>query len=174
VQRDTQARRVHLHEHRVTLIPVLASPATAFLAGPNYPGRSEKSHVSGRKLGLARVVVDGAVRDCLELHEIGSPVFAFGANPNGPTKSIGGRINHPVSVRGVMVCPGDYITANADGVVVVEKWKIASLLPLAEKKVADEAKRIAAIAQGATSAPWLDGPLRAAGVLREGERLSFE
>lgn len=126
---------------------------------------------SCRKLGLAGVVVDGAMRDSLELREIGFPVFSFGTNPNGPTKNIGGRINHPVSVGGVMVSPGDFITADADGVVVVEKWKIASLLPLAEKKVADEAKRIAAIAEGATSAPWLDAALRAAGVLREGEKL---
>jgi regulator of RNase E activity RraA len=126
---------------------------------------------SCRKLGLAGVVVDGAMRDSLELREIGFPVFSFGTNPNGPTKAIGGRINHPVSVGGIMVSPGDFITADADGVVVVEKWKIASLLPLAEKKVADEAKRIAAIAEGATSAPWLDAALRAAGVLREGEKL---
>jgi 4-hydroxy-4-methyl-2-oxoglutarate aldolase len=124
-----------------------------------------------RKLGLAGVVIDGAVRDSLELRGIGFPVFSVGTNPNGPTKNIAGRINHPVSAGGVTVRPGDFVTADADGVVVVERERIAALLPLAEKKVADEAKRIAGIAQGQTSAPWLDAALRSAGVLREGETL---
>jgi 4-hydroxy-4-methyl-2-oxoglutarate aldolase len=124
-----------------------------------------------RKLGLAGIVIDGAVRDSLELRDIGFPVFSFGTNPNGPTKNVAGRINHPVSVGGVVVCPGDFVTADADGVVVIEKSKLQALLPLAEKKVADEAKRIAAIGTGDTRAPWLEGALRAAGVLREGEAL---
>ena len=124
-----------------------------------------------RKLGLAGVVIDGAVRDSLTLCDMGFPVFSVGTNPNGPTKNVPGRINHPVSVGGVTVQPGDLVTADADGVVVVARESIAALLPLAEKKVADEAKRIAAIAQGKTSAPWLDAALRTAGVLREGETL---
>jgi 4-hydroxy-4-methyl-2-oxoglutarate aldolase len=123
-----------------------------------------------RKLGLAGIVLDGAVRDSLELRDIGFPVFSFGTNPNGPTKNVAGRINHPVSVGGVVVNPGDFVTADADGVVVIEKARLAALLPLAEKKVADEAKRIAAIGNGDTRAPWLDTALRAAGVLREGEK----
>lgn len=117
------------------------------------------------KLGIAGMVVDGAVRDSLELRKIGFPVFSVGTNPNGPTKNMAGRVNHPVSCGGVTVCPGDFITADADGVVVVERDKVGALLALAEKKVIDEAKRIAGIAQGATSAPWLEGALRAAGVL---------
>lgn len=117
------------------------------------------------KLGIAGMVVDGAVRDSLELRKIGFPVFSVGTNPNGPTKNMAGRINHPVSCGGVTVCPGDFITADADGVVVVERDKVGALLPLAEKKVIDEAKRIAGIAQGTTSAPWLEEALRAAGVL---------
>lgn len=119
------------------------------------------------KRGLAGVIIDGAVRDSLELSELGFPVFSVGTNPNGPTKNAPGRINHPVSVGGVTVCPGDFVTADADGVVVVERGKIEALLPLAEKKVADEAKRIAAIKEGQTNAPWLEAALRNAGVLRE-------
>ncbi len=124
-----------------------------------------------RKLGIAGVVVDGAVRDSLEIEEIGFPVFSVGTNPNGPTKNVGGRIGHPVSVGGVTVNPGDFVIGDADGVVVVERSKIASLIPLAEKKVADEAARIAAIQAGDTAAKWLDSALRAAGVLKQGETL---
>ena len=124
-----------------------------------------------RKLGIAGVVVDGAVRDSLEIEEMKFPVFSVGTNPNGPTKLVPGRIGHPVTVGGVTVHPGDFILGDADGVVVVERDRIESLLPLAAKKVKDEAKRIAAIQQGDTAAKWLDAALRAAGVLKEGERL---
>jgi 4-hydroxy-4-methyl-2-oxoglutarate aldolase len=124
-----------------------------------------------RKLGIAGVVIDGAVRDVLEIEEMGYPVFSAGSNPNGPTKLVPGRIGHPVTVGGVTVHAGDFVLGDADGVVVVERDKIASLLPLAAKKVKDEAERIAGIHQGDTAAKWLDGALRAAGVLKEGERL---
>ncbi len=124
-----------------------------------------------RKLGIAGVVIDGAARDALEIEEMGYPVFSVGTNPNGPTKLAPGRIGHPVTVGGVTVHAGDFVLGDADGVVVVERDKIESLLPLAAKKVKDESERIAGIQKGDTAAKWLDAALRAAGVLKEGERL---
>ena len=124
-----------------------------------------------RQLGIAGVVIDGAVRDSLEIDEMDFPVFSVGMNPNGPTKQVAGRIGHPVTVGGVTVHPGDFVIGDADGVVVVERDKLESLLPLAAKKVADETARIAQIKQGKTSASWLDAALRTAGVLKEGESL---
>jgi RraA family protein len=123
-------------------------------------------------LGLGGVIIDGAIRDTDELRELGFPVFAVGANPNGPTKFIPGRINWPVSAGGVTISPGDLVVGDADGVVVVEREKAASLLPLAAKKVADETKRLDDIkAKRALKPGWLDASLRAAGVLKEGETL---
>ena len=43
-----------------------------------------------RQRGIAGVVIDGAVRDSLEIDEMDYPVFSVGTNPNGPTKNIGG------------------------------------------------------------------------------------
>lgn len=124
-----------------------------------------------RKLGIAGVVIDGAVRDSTELEEMGYPVFSVGTNPNGPTKLVPGRIGHPVTVGGVTVHPGDFVLGDADGVVVVERDRIESLLPLAAKKVKVENERVAGIHKGDVAASWLDAALRAAGVLKEGERL---
>jgi 4-hydroxy-4-methyl-2-oxoglutarate aldolase len=125
-----------------------------------------------RKLGLAGVVIDAAVRDTEELRELGFPVYAVGSNPNGPTKNVPGRINWPVSCGGVAVRPGDLLVGDADGVVVIEREKAASLLEAAEKKVADERARLDDIAAGRNLKPkWLDGALRTAGVLKEGETL---
>jgi 4-hydroxy-4-methyl-2-oxoglutarate aldolase len=124
-----------------------------------------------KQLGLAGVVIDGAVRDCLELDELDFPVFSVGANPNGPTKNVAGRIGHPISCGGVTVNPGDFIIGDCDGVVVVEQDKLAALLPLAAKKTADEAKRIAQIKQGDTAPTWLHAALVAAGVLTQDQKL---
>lgn len=123
-------------------------------------------------LGVAAVVIDGAVRDSEAIRELGFPMFAAGLNPNGPTKSVAGRLNHPISIGGVSVRPGDLVVGDADGVTVIEREKAAAMLPLAADKVAAETKRIADIRSRKALRPaWLDGALRAAGVIAEGETL---
>ena len=125
-----------------------------------------------KKLGLAGVILDAAHRDTEELLELGFPFYSVGSNPNGPTKFVPGRINWPISCGGVAINPGDLIVGDADGVVVIEREKAESLLDLAAKKVADERERIADIVAGRNLRPkWLEGSLRAAGVLKEGETL---
>ena len=125
-----------------------------------------------KKLGLAGVVLDASIRDTEELIELGFPVWSVGANPNGPTKFVPGRINWPVSCGGVTVNPGDLIVGDADGITVIEREKAASLLPLAAKKVADERQRIADITGGGAIRPkWLEAALVAAGLLKPGETI---
>jgi len=125
-----------------------------------------------QKLGFAGAVLDAAVRDTDELRALGFPVYSVGANPNGPTKFVPGRINWPVSCGGVAVEPGDLVVGDSDGVVVIERAKAASLLDAAAKKVDDERKRLADIAAGRNLSPkWLEASLRAAGLLKEGETL---
>jgi len=123
-------------------------------------------------IGIAGVIVYGAVRDTEAIRELGFPMYAIGANPNGPSKLVPGRINWPVSVGGVTVNPGDLIVADGDGVVAVEAAKVPTVLQLAEKKLADETARLEGIRSGAQLRPtWLDAALRKAGVLAEGETL---
>ena len=125
-----------------------------------------------KAVGIAGVILDAAVRDSEEIREMKYPVFSVGTNPNGPTKFVPGRINHPICAGGIAISPGDLIVADADGVVVLERNKAAAMLPLAAKKLADEVSRIDAIQKRGNAPPgWLDGALRAAGVLKEGEKL---
>ncbi|MGH8814392.1 MAG: RraA family protein, partial [Advenella sp.] len=65
--------------------------------------------------GLAGFVVDGATRDTEEIAAGTFPVFSAGTNPNGPSKSLGGRINWPVTLAGTTVNPGDLIVGDDDG-----------------------------------------------------------
>jgi 4-hydroxy-4-methyl-2-oxoglutarate aldolase len=123
-------------------------------------------------LGIVGVVIDGAVRDSVAIRELGLPMYAAGLNPNGPTKFVPGRLNHPISIGGVSVNPGDLVVGDADGVTVIERHKAAAMLPLAAEKVAAETKRIAQIKSRESLTPaWLDGALVAAGVIKQGEKL---
>lgn len=121
--------------------------------------------------GIAGIIIDGAVRDADALTAGNFPVFAAGLNPCGPTKSIAGRVNAPISVAGAAVSPGDLIVGDADGVVVLPRDEVVQLLELAARKLDTETRRIAAIRAGDIRAPWLEGALRAAGMLAEGETL---
>ena len=125
-----------------------------------------------KRLGFAGVVLDASIRDTEELVELGFPLWSIGANPNGPTKFVPGRINWPVSCGGIVVHPGDLVVGDADGITVIERDKAASLLPLAAKKVADERQRIADITSGGAIRPkWLEAALVAAGLLKPGKPL---
>jgi regulator of RNase E activity RraA len=116
--------------------------------------------------------MNGCMRDIEAIRALGFPVYAIGANPNGPTKNVPGRINWPVSIGGVTVQPGDLVVGDADGVVVVEPVKVSLVLELAKQKLSDETARIDGIRSGRQLRPaWLDGALRKAGVLAEGETL---
>ena len=122
-----------------------------------------------RRLGVAGIVVDGAVRDVEELAAIGVPVFAVGSNPNGPTKACPGRINAPIACGGVAVQPGDLIVADSDGVTVIAREAAALLLDVAAAKVEEEQQIVASIlapCEGpyAWQPAWLRGALRAAGL----------
>lgn len=125
-----------------------------------------------KAIGIAGVVMDAAARDLDELGQLGLPVFSVGANPNGPTKSVSGRVNWPISVGGIAVNPGDLVVGDADGVVVIERERAGALLDLATQKVRDEAKRIDGIRKREQLTPaWLEPALLSAGVLKAGETL---
>ena len=79
-------------------------------------------------------VIDGGVRDVAYLQKIGFPVYALGIVPStsvGHYRFAGSNI--PVTCDGVPVNPGDIITADPDGVVVVPKAEAAKVLALAKE-----------------------------------------
>jgi regulator of RNase E activity RraA len=121
--------------------------------------------------GIAGFVIDGAVRDTDVLASGDFPIFAAGRNPCGPRKSVSGRVNSQISAGGASVNPGDLVLGDADGVVVIPREQVSSLLEAAQRKVDGETRRIAAIRAGDTRAPWLEKELRAVGMLAEGETL---
>ncbi len=124
-----------------------------------------------QKAGIAGFVIDGAVRDTEECARGNFPIFAAGANPNGPLKGAPGRINWPVSLAGTAVNPGDLIVGDADGVVVVPRELAAAIVGAAQAKVDMEAERMKAIGRGELVQGWVAEGLKSVGVLGKDETL---
>lgn len=68
--------------------------------------------------GWAGVVIDGCVRDVRELVEADVGIRALAAMPLPTEKRQPGQTDVPVMIQGVPVAPGDWLYADADGMVV--------------------------------------------------------
>ncbi|MET0716186.1 MAG: methyltransferase [Mycetocola sp.] len=101
-----------------------------------------------RQLGVAGVVIDGAIRDARDIEEMGFPVFSASITPAGPYRHGPFRVGVPVAVGGVVVAPGDIIVGDDDGVAVIPLSDAALIVELAEKKNADEFAIRASILSG--------------------------
>lgn len=84
--------------------------------------------------GAAGLVIEGACRDTIMLKEMGLPVFSRNISIKATTKCCPGRINHPIVVGGVLVCPGDLVFGDNDGVVVVPREQADSVLAAAQAR----------------------------------------
>lgn len=81
---------------------------------------------------IAGIVVDGPIRDIMDICEWDFPVYATGSCPGGPYKEGPGEVNVPVACGEVSVHPGDIILADEDGVIVIPRCDAASVLPAAK------------------------------------------
>jgi regulator of ribonuclease activity A len=73
------------------------------------------------KNGWAGMVIDGAVRDLAEMASAGLPVKALALMPMRSVHGGEGQANLDVEIQGVWVRPGDWLYADADGIVVSAK-----------------------------------------------------
>jgi regulator of ribonuclease activity A len=91
-------------------------------------GASMRRALVGGQLGLlaqqngwAGIVVDGCIRDTDEINACAIGVRALGAHPRKSAKLGAGQRNVGVVVQGVAIAPGDWIYADADGVLVARE-----------------------------------------------------
>lgn len=84
-------------------------------------------------VGFSGMVVDGYTRDRDGNIRLGFPVYSRGFMPRGPVKREEGEINRPVLCGGVRVEPGDLVVGDPDGVCVIPRQHIHTVLEEAEK-----------------------------------------
>ncbi|MFL6657404.1 MAG: ribonuclease E activity regulator RraA [Massilia sp.] len=91
-------------------------------------GASMRRALVGGQLGLlaqnngwAGIVVDGCIRDTEEINACAIGVRALGAHPQKSAKHGAGERNIRVVISGVAVNPGDWVYADADGVLIAQQ-----------------------------------------------------
>lgn len=82
---------------------------------------------SARQRKVAGVVIDGAIRDTVEIRHLGFPSFARLITPTAGEPKGFGEINVPVKVGGKRVFPGDWIVGDDDGVIVIPRDKVVEM-----------------------------------------------
>jgi len=95
---------------------------------------------SARLRGLAGVVIDGAIRDLACIRRDRLPVFARAVVPNAGGAEYAGEMDIPIQCGGVVVNPGDWVVGDEDGVVVIPKNRLTSVIDTALRLVAVEKK----------------------------------
>ena len=78
--------------------------------------------------GLAGVVIDSAIRDLEPIRRTRLPVWSAAVTPAGPTKHGPGQVGVAIACGGVVVSPGDYVTADDDGVAMVPRDQVEGVL----------------------------------------------
>ncbi|MCZ2103603.1 MAG: ribonuclease E activity regulator RraA [Comamonadaceae bacterium] len=71
--------------------------------------------------GWAGIVVDGCVRDVAELNAEAIGIRALALVPMATDKRGEGQADVPVQIQGVWVRPGDWLYADADGIVLGDR-----------------------------------------------------
>ncbi|MGE4241238.1 RraA family protein [Ramlibacter sp.] len=115
------------------------------------------------KIGLAGIVLNGAVRDSEEIRRGSFPLYAAGVSHRGPYKDGPGEINVPIAIDGMVIQPGDLIVGDADGLLCVPFDEAEALLAATHRKMEAEKKMMADIAAGTLDKSWIDETLRRIG-----------
>lgn len=108
------------------------------------------------KIGLAGVVVDGAIRDVAEIRSRAFPVYARGVTHRGPYKDGPGEINVPVSVGGMVVNPGDIVVGDQDGLLAIPQDDVERVMQKAREVLQAEARTMAAMEAGTWDRSFID------------------
>ncbi len=119
------ASTVKCHEDNTLVRAALDEPGRGRVLVVDGGGSLRRALVGGNlgaaaaKNGWAGIVVDGCVRDAAELAACAVGIRALGLMPLPTEKRNQGLRDVAVQVQGVWLRPGDWVYADADGVVVM-------------------------------------------------------
>lgn len=96
--------------------------------------------VAAQARGIAGLVIDGGVRDSVELAELDFPVFAAAIAIRGTIKdpNAPGSLGSPVHIADVRVSAGDLVVGDADGVVSIPHPEIGAVAAASAHRVERE------------------------------------
>ena len=71
--------------------------------------------------GWAGIIINGAIRDCAEVDAMNVAVRCLGTSPKKSAKTGDGSVGIPLHFGGVWIKPGDWVYADADGILVANR-----------------------------------------------------
>lgn len=120
----------------------LAQPGDAIIVASSASGDGalwgELMSFSARAKCLAGTIVDGPVRDPVEIQELGYPVFCREFNPHRAAKEMYGYVNVPLRIGNISVHPGDFVLADANGIMCIPFKRLHEAVRLASEVVQKE------------------------------------
>jgi len=99
---------------RILLVDNKASTNCAMIGGDLAAAAAEH--------GWVGIIVNGAVRDVEELRAVNIGIFALATCPRRSLKRGIGKRGRAVRVGSERISPGDFLVADADGVVLLPSW----------------------------------------------------
>jgi 4-hydroxy-4-methyl-2-oxoglutarate aldolase len=111
------------------------------VVGDRYAAMAAKRRLGG-------LVTDGLLRDRAGVLAAGFPCWGGGLSPNSPYFKGPGEVGLPVTLGGVAVESGDVIVADAEGVVVAPRRRLAAALLMLERVKANELRMEQELAAG--------------------------
>lgn len=115
-------------------------------------------------VGVAGIVINGAVRDSGWIKAGNFPVFAKGITHRGPYRDGPGEINVPLALDGMMIEPGDLMLGDDDGLLCVPFDQAGRIHEAAWAKNEAETKILANTQAGRLDPKaWVDETLKRLG-----------
>lgn len=131
----------HAEEGQVLVIDAGGEPPAVW---------GEKATMSCLQRKLAGVVINGAIRDTMNIREMRFPAFAKLVTPVAGDPKGQGMIGVPVKIGGQYVRTGDWIVGDDDGVVVIPQERAVEVANRAQSVVEREDREMAEIEDGST------------------------
>jgi 4-hydroxy-4-methyl-2-oxoglutarate aldolase len=120
---DTERRRSPSRFAHHTVFSLARPGDVVVIDAHGIPGLSVVGGIAAhaaRSAGIAGVVVDGAVRDLVEIRALGLPIWSRSLTPRtGKWRLEAVAINEPVMCGGVQVRPGDLMVGDESGICFI-------------------------------------------------------
>lgn len=116
----------------ITAAVALAQPGDVIMSASDAFDRTavcgDIVSLLAKNAGCAGMVIDGMTRDLIGIIEVGLPVFSRGITPNSCVKTGPGKVGLPAVVGGVLVTAGDVVMGDKDGVVVIPRAELDTVI----------------------------------------------